>query len=115
SGVPCRKQLRQSGAAGCCGEKVSDRGAAMREEYELEVLEQYHIEVKGTRRIRGAFFCDTNEGTMLLKETRISGRRAPLLYEVLSRIEKRGNIKVDTPVFTKDGKLLVTSGEGTVY
>lgn len=87
----------------------------MREEYELEVLEQYHIEVKGTRRIRGAFFCDTNEGTMLLKETRISGRRAPLLYEVLSRIEKRGNIKVDTPVFTKDGKLLVTSGEGTVY
>ena len=87
----------------------------MREEYELEVLEQYHIEVKGTRRIRGAFFCDTNEGTMLLKETGISGRRAPLLYEVLSRIEKRGNIKVDTPVFTKDGKLLVTSGEGTVY
>ena len=32
----------------------------MREEYELEVLEQYNIEVKGTRRIRGAFFCDTN-------------------------------------------------------
>lgn len=87
----------------------------MREEYELEVLEQYHVEVKGTRRIRGAFFCDTNEGTMLLKETKISGRRAPLLYEVLSRIEKRGNIKVDTPVFTKDGELLVMSGEGTVY
>ena len=87
----------------------------MREEYELEVLEQYNIEVKGTRRIRGAFFCDTNEGTMLLKETKISARRAPLLYETLSRIEKRGNIKVDTPVFTKDGELLVTSREGTVY
>ena len=43
----------------------------MREEYELEVLEQYNIEVKGTRRIRGAFFCDTNEGTMLLKETSV--------------------------------------------
>ena len=28
----------------------------MREEYELEVLEQYNIEVRGTRRIRGAFF-----------------------------------------------------------
>ena len=25
-------------------------------EYELEVLEQYDIEVKGTRKIRGAFF-----------------------------------------------------------
>ena len=28
----------------------------MREEYELEVLERYDIEVKSTRRIRGAFF-----------------------------------------------------------
>ena len=28
----------------------------MREEYELEVLEHYNIEVKSTRRIRGAFF-----------------------------------------------------------
>lgn len=87
----------------------------MREEYELEVLEQYNIEVKGTRRIRGAFFCDTNEGTMLLKETKISARRAPVLFEALSRIEKRGNVKVDTPIFTKDGELLVTSREGTVY
>ena len=33
----------------------------MREEYELEVLEHYDIEVKGTRKIRGAFFCDTFE------------------------------------------------------
>ena len=52
----------------------------MREEYELEVLEQYNIEIKGTRRIRGAFFCDTNEGTMLLKETKISARRARSYY-----------------------------------
>lgn len=28
----------------------------MREEYELEVLEKYDIEVKSTRRIRGAVF-----------------------------------------------------------
>ena len=41
-------------------------------EYELEVLEQYDIEVKGTRKIRGAFFCDTKEGTMLLKEADVS-------------------------------------------
>ena len=41
----------------------------MREEYELEVLEKYDLEVKGTRKMRGAFFCDTNEGTMLLRET----------------------------------------------
>ena len=28
----------------------------MREEYELEVLENYDIEVRSTRKIRGAFF-----------------------------------------------------------
>ena len=78
----------------------------MREEYELEVLEKYDIEVKSTRRIRGAFFCigselksgrvgdfgdclqsrsvpfgaagdyDTKERPMLLKETKLSERRA---------------------------------------
>ena len=87
----------------------------MREEYELEVLERYDVEVRSTRRIRGAFFCDTNEGTMLLKETKMSGRRAPLLYMVLNRLDRRGNVTVDTPVFTKDGELLVTSADGGVY
>ena len=87
----------------------------MREEYGLEVLEKYNIEVKGTRKIRGAFFCDTNEGTMLLKETRISARRALLLYRVLSFLEIRENVKVDTPVFTEEGELLVTSREGITY
>lgn len=41
-------------------------------EYEMEVLEKYELEVNSTRRIRGAFYCDTKEGTMLLKETKIS-------------------------------------------
>ena len=42
------------------------QGAAMKE-YEAEVLEQYDMEVRGTRKMRGAFFCDTDEGAMLLK------------------------------------------------
>ena len=84
-------------------------------EYELEVLERYDLEVKGTRRIRGAFFCDTNEGTMLLKETKISQKRAPLLYLVLSRLETEEHMKVDTPVFTKDGELVTAARDGTCY
>ena len=87
----------------------------MREEYELEVLEHYDIEVKGTRKIRGAFFCDTDEGTMLLKETKVSVQRAPLLYIVLSTLEAQGNVKVDTPVYTKDGELVVSSRDGKTY
>ena len=53
-------------------------------EYEMEVLEKYELEVNSTRRIRGAFYCDTKEGTMLLKETKISERRVPLLFLILN-------------------------------
>lgn len=84
-------------------------------EYELEVLEQYDMEVKGTRKIRGAFFCDTSEGAMILKETRVSEKRAAVMYIVLSRLEAVGDLKVDTPVFSRDGSLVVSSREGRRY
>ena len=51
-------------------------------EYELEILNQYDIEIISTRKVRGAFFCETNEGLMLLKEAGISDGRALLLYFV---------------------------------
>ena len=81
-------------------------------DYELEVLEQYDMEVKSTRKIRGAFFCDTCEGTMILKETKISERRAALMYIILSRLELEAGMNVDTPVFSRDGVLVVTSRDG---
>ena len=84
-------------------------------EYELEVLEQYHIEVKGTRKIRGAFFIDTNEGTMLLKETDLSDRRAPLLYFILTHLETEGYTYIDTPIFTTDKNLILTPKEVKRY
>lgn len=83
-------------------------------EYELEILERYEIEVKSTRRIRGAFFCDTDEGAMILKETEISEKRASFMYIEESRLEALGML-VDTPVFTKDGALLPISRDGTKY
>jgi len=49
-------------------------------EYELEVLEQYEIEVKGTRKIRGAFFCEAKEGTMLLRGRCLRQTRALTVY-----------------------------------
>ncbi|MGC4018728.1 MAG: CotS family spore coat protein [Muricomes sp.] len=84
-------------------------------EYELEVLEQYEIEVKGTRKIRGAFFCETKEGTMLLKETDVSDRRAPLLYTVLCKLEEDGHFNVDTPIYNKEGGLVSESRDGSRY
>lgn len=84
-------------------------------EYELEVLENYDIEVKSTRKIRGAFFCDTKEGTMLLRETNISEKRAPFLYLMLSRLESEEGIKTDIPVLTREGKIISSLGDGTKY
>ena len=69
----------------------------MREEYELEVLEHYDIEVKGTRKIRGAFFCDTDEGTMLLKETKISGGALPYCIQCSVLLKIRGMLKSTLP------------------
>ena len=83
-------------------------------EYELEILEKYEIEVRGTRRIRGAFFCDTNKGAMLLKETKISEKHALSMYLVERRLEAMG-VSVDTPVATGDGEFLCISRDGTKY
>ena len=87
----------------------------MREEYELEVLEQYDLEVKSTRKIRGAFFCDTDEGPVLLRETGMSEQRALFLYQVLNCLETDGNIKTDTPVHTKSGELTAAAPDGRRY
>ena len=78
-------------------------------EYELEVLEQYDIEVISTRKTRGAYFCNTKEGLMLLGPAGISVGRAPLMYVLLCYLESRHGMKVDTPIFTKAGKLFSVS------
>ena len=41
------------------------------QDYELSILEQYPIIVKSTRKTRGAFFCDTDQGFLLLREAGI--------------------------------------------
>lgn len=84
-------------------------------DYELEILDQYEIEIRSTRKVRGAFFCDTNEGTMLLKEATISDRRALFLYKMLCRLSGDGFPNVDIPVVSKEGNLVSTSRDGSRY
>ena len=73
-------------------------------EYEQEVREQYEIEIKSTRRTRGAFFCVGNADTevFLMKETLASEKRAALLYLTLNRLEKKGKLKVSYYVINKN-------------
>ena len=84
-------------------------------EYELEVLEQYHIEVGSTRKIRGAFFCDTDQGGLLLKEASYSIQRAPSVYMLCKQLEEKGVTLVDTIVPTKTGAFLCVQGDGRKY
>ncbi len=84
-------------------------------EYELQVLDQYDIEIISTRKARGAYFCETNEGAFLLKEAGISGGKAPLMRELLFRLESIPGIQTDTPVLNKDGEVLSVLGDGTKY
>ena len=84
-------------------------------EYELEVLSQYDIEIKSTRKIRGAFFCDTDRGNVLLKEVHFSEKRAPLLVLLCRQLESRGYPDVDMPILTKEGECLASGRDGRKY
>lgn len=84
-------------------------------EKELEVLEQYDIDVKSTRRIRGAILCDTNQGVYVLKEMHFSEKRIPALYKLYQSIQEQGYQNVDVIVKNKEDGFLSVSEEGTRY
>ncbi len=84
-------------------------------EYELEVLEQYDIEVINTHKVRGAYFCETKEGLFLLKEAEISEGRASFMYQLQRHLESAYGMKVDTPLHTKEGELFSVLPDGTKY
>ena len=80
----------------------------MREEYELEVLEKYDIEVKSTRRIRGAFFCIGSElksgrvgdfGDCLQSRSVLLARRAITIRKKGRCCSKRQNCQSGAPFF----------------
>lgn len=84
-------------------------------EYELNVLEQYDIEVNGTRRARGAVLCDTDRGTLLLKEAQVAGKRIPLLYKLYENLEKNGYPNVDQIIKNKEEEYISEAEDGTKY
>ena len=84
-------------------------------DFETDVLEQYHIEVKGTRKTRGAILCDTDRGMLLLKELTFSEKRVPLLYKLCHQLEEKGYGLVDTIVPNKEGEYVTSAPDQTKY
>lgn len=85
------------------------------QEYELNVLEQYDIEVSGTRKTRGAVLCDTDRGLMLLKEVKVSKKRIPALHELHEYLRSQGCTQTDGIVLTREGEYLSSLEDGSQY
>ena len=85
------------------------------QEYELKILEQYEINVKGTRKTRGAFFCDTEQGLFLLKEAGISEKRVPALYKLGEVLRDEGYLRTDQIFPDREGRYISVSEEGGRY
>ena len=81
----------------------------------ISLLEQYDIEVLKTRKGRGAFICDTRQGSVILKEYSGNLQRLPLQQQVLQRIKEIGLVKAEELIATRDGQLYVKDHEGACY
>ena len=82
------------------------------QEYELKILDRYALNVKSTRRVRGAFFCEAEEGLFLLKEAGISEKRADALYKLGEMLIAAGYRGIDQLKPNVEGGLVTVSEEG---
>lgn len=81
----------------------------------VSLLENYEIEVLRTWKGRGAVLCETNQGTLILKE--YAGHREKSVFQdaVLSHMQKQGFSNIETIIRNKEGELLTTDHDGSCY
>lgn len=84
-------------------------------DYSLNVLEQYEIEVSGTRKVRGAILCDTNAGVLLLREAAVSDKKVPVLEALTTHLTHHGYPRVDSIFLNKEGEFITKAEDGTCY
>lgn len=81
----------------------------------VELLGQYEIEVRHTRKGRGAILCDTDQGSMIFKEYTGSQERIELQNRLLTQVAGKGLAEAEQIVPARDGRLFVKDGEGMGY
>lgn len=81
----------------------------------VSLLEQYEIEVQGTRKGRGAILCSTDRGCLIFKEYVGSDDRIMMQNRLLTHICERNRVQVEQLLPTREGALSVRDGDGTVY
>ncbi len=81
----------------------------------VELLGEYEIEVRHTRKGRGAILCDTDQGCMIFKEYSGSQERIELQDRLLRRVAEDGLVKAERIVPSREGRLFIKDGDGTGY
>ena len=85
------------------------------QEYELNVLDQYNIDVTGTRKTRGAILCDTQQGLLLLREVTTSEKHIPALCNLYGYLKGQGYEWTDEILLNKSGEYVSTAEDGSKY
>ena len=75
-------------------------------EKSLKLLEQYEIELLGTRRGRGSYICETSLGKKLLTDYSGSEKKILFTNQLLDRMEQQGLGYTDKVMATKEGTYL---------
>lgn len=82
---------------------------------ELKILEQYDIDVKNTRKVRGAIWCDTAQGPFLLREMQFSEKRMLTLDRLMNRLREQGITNIDWIFKNKEDQLFSAAEDGTRF
>ncbi|MDO4343983.1 MAG: CotS family spore coat protein [Eubacteriales bacterium] len=84
-------------------------------EKSLKVLEQYEIEVFTTRRGRGSYICETNQGKKLLAVCSSSEKKMEFVNRILEALRGKGYSYADIALRNKEGNLLTPDREDEVF
>lgn len=90
-------------------------GGAYMNDWGKSVLEQYEVEVKSTRKGRGALLCETNKGLLILQEYMGSIQHMEEESRVLNFLLEKGGMNVDVCIRDKNGRTYTENKEGTRY
>lgn len=84
-------------------------------EKSLKVLEQYEIQVTGTRRGRGSYICETNMGKKLLADYVGSEKKLAFVNQVLEELRRQGYPFTDIVMANNEGNLISKDWEENGY
>ena len=78
-------------------------------------MEQYDLKIISTRRGRGSFICETDQGLKLVTEFSGSGNRLHFQNKVLRHLKDQGYELVDMVVENAEGNLVTVDRDETAY